>query len=248
MKRLAIFDIDGTLAQTPRVDDACFVRALEEEFGFQGINTDWGAYVHSTDSWIVPAIFREKLGRDPSAEELERMRARFVRNLGEARDRDPGGFAPTPGARDLLARLGSGQVACWAAAIATGGWRVSATLKLRAAGFDINGLPAAFSDDAVAREDIIRRAIDRATQTAGVERFGGGAVYVGDGVWDVRAAREAGLGFVGVAATDAQAARLRDVGAKWIIQDFADFDATLRLLEQALADSQESRCYSPSGA
>ena len=41
---LVMFDIDGTLTQTYEADEACFVQALREMFGFADIDTDWAGY------------------------------------------------------------------------------------------------------------------------------------------------------------------------------------------------------------
>jgi hypothetical protein len=46
---LVIFDIDGTLTQTMKADEECFVRSLAEVCGFSDIDTDWSRYKHATD-------------------------------------------------------------------------------------------------------------------------------------------------------------------------------------------------------
>lgn len=51
--KLVMFDIDGTLTQTDAVDGACFVKALEEVFGFAGISDDWWIYTASLASPII---------------------------------------------------------------------------------------------------------------------------------------------------------------------------------------------------
>ena len=40
---LVMFDIDGTLTETMKVDEECFVRSFEDVFGFVNIDTDWSA-------------------------------------------------------------------------------------------------------------------------------------------------------------------------------------------------------------
>src|SRR5882724_13716958 len=54
--KLVMFDIDGTLTQTFQADEACFVQALREVFGFTGINTDWACYPHCSYSGILEAL------------------------------------------------------------------------------------------------------------------------------------------------------------------------------------------------
>ncbi len=71
--KLAVFDIDGTLARTRLIDETCYARAFMREFGFDGIEGSTAAYQHSTDSGIAIEIFHARLGRDPEADELARV-------------------------------------------------------------------------------------------------------------------------------------------------------------------------------
>ncbi|MBA2564193.1 MAG: HAD family hydrolase [Gemmatimonadetes bacterium] len=96
---------------------------------------------------------------------------------------------PTGGAPALLQSLREHPV--WRPAIATGSWPEAAQIKLAAGGLNIDGLPAAYADDAVSREAILAASLQRATEREG-SPFGQ-AVYVGDGVWDARAAQARGL-------------------------------------------------------
>jgi hypothetical protein len=105
-------------------------------------------------------------------------------------------------------------------AFATGGWGASASLKLASAGLVVDDLPWANGDDALDRVDILRTAIARAGQKYGWNAFER-VVYVGDGVWDVRAAKALGIGFLGVAIGD-QAGRLVGEGASCVLPDFSD--------------------------
>ena len=97
---------------------------------------------------------------------------------------------------------------------------------MRSAGLCYDDYPAASSDDAWDRESIIRLSMRRAA-----ERYGrvGSTVYVGDGVWDVRACGSVGIPFIGIA-TDGRAARLSAEGAICVLPDFNDTDLFLRSL------------------
>jgi beta-phosphoglucomutase-like phosphatase (HAD superfamily) len=59
-------------------------------------------------------------------------------------------------------------------------------------------------------------------------------------VWDVRAARALGVGFIGVAQSDAHAARLHAAGARHVVRDYADLDRVLALVEDAEIPGEES--------
>jgi beta-phosphoglucomutase-like phosphatase (HAD superfamily) len=50
--KLLIFDIDGTLTDTKRVDDECFINAFQDEYGVILTNTDWTTFVNVTDTGL----------------------------------------------------------------------------------------------------------------------------------------------------------------------------------------------------
>lgn len=217
--RLVIFDIDGTLTQTMNADVECFVQSLADVYGFTDVETDWSRYKYATDAGVFQEIYETRAGRLPSPIETSRFRQHFVSLLEQASSEFP--FAPVKGASLLLSRLtGSAE---YGVALATGGWRDSARLKMAAAGLCYDDYPAASSDDALDRESIIGLSMRRAA-----ERYGAFSetVYVGDGVWDARACRSLGIPFIGVA-TDGRAAHLAAEGAVCVFSDFSDPDLFL---------------------
>ena len=225
--KLAIFDIDGTLTNTNSVDEECFVRALGEAHSISGIGTDWGQYPHTTDSGITDHIFQEKFGRPPEDAELAKFKGCFVSALSEQYQLNASAFAEIPGASVALNRLR--RESDWAVAIATGCWRESAFLKLRIARIDINGLPAAYAEDGLSREEILQAAVARSLYHYRLSSFGK-IVSVGDGVWDVRTAGRLKFSFLGVG-SGKSAARLSTAGARHVMEDFLDYGKLLRLLQ-----------------
>lgn len=223
---LAIFDIDGTLTESNEIDDACFVQAFQDNFGIQGIGTNWLDYRYQTDSGLALEICRAHLNRDPCEVEIRQLRTRFVELLSAAVNSGQI-IREVHGATGVLNWL-RGQIR-WKAAIATGGWCEPARFKLATAGLPVGGLPWANSGDAVDRLDIIRIAIDRAKESYGRAAFER-IVYVGDAVWDVRAAKALGIDFLGLA-TGERAALLVDEGASWVISDFSDLMRVSECLE-----------------
>src|SRR5947208_3890000 len=75
---LVMFDIDGTLTETVKVDEECFVRSFKDVFGFIDVDTDWSHYPHTTDSGIFHDIFTSRIGRSPTAQEVSRFRQHFI--------------------------------------------------------------------------------------------------------------------------------------------------------------------------
>ena len=220
--RLVIFDIDGTLTQTMKADEECFVRSLAEVCGFHNVDTDWSRYKHATDSGVFREIHEARSGRPPSPNEISRFCQHFVELLAQVSSDAP--FAAVEGASLVLSRLADS--AEHRVALATGAWRDSARLKMASAGLCYDDYPAASSDDAFDRESIIRLSMQRAT-----ERYGkcGSTVYVGDDVWDARACRNVGVSFIGVA-TDGRASRLSEEGAVCVLPDLSDTDLFLSSL------------------
>ena len=227
--KLAIFDIDGTLSNTNSVDNECFVKALAEAHAITEIDTDWAAYPHTTDSGITLHIFQEKFGRNPEEAELGKFKCCFVKMLSEQYQFDSSSFAESVGASIALNRLR--RESDWAVAIATGCWRESALLKLRAAKIDIDGIPAAYAEDGLSREDILQEAVSQSLEQYRLSSFGK-IVSIGDGLWDVRTARRLNFAFLGVGC-GASAALLHQAGAKHVIEDFADYGQLVRFLNEA---------------
>lgn len=216
---LLIFDIDGTLTETTTVDEECFVQAFVDVCGFNDVDTDWSNYKHATDAGIFQEIFEARMGRCPLSAEVSLFRRHFVDLLARESRETP--FGTIAGAPQLLSRLAASRN--YRIALATGAWRDSARLKMASAGLCFDDFPAASSDDAIDRESIIRLAIQRAN-----ERFSStdSAVYVGDGLWDVRASRNLGIPFIGIARGD-RAAGLRAAGAVCVMPDFTNPDLFL---------------------
>jgi phosphoglycolate phosphatase-like HAD superfamily hydrolase len=212
--QLVLFDIDGTLTQSNQLDSWAFLATLEDLFGFTGISTDWLAYSHVTDACIFREICEQQWGRSPTAAELATVQQRLLERLA-AGDR----VEPVVGAAEILAGLMASPN--HAVAYAGGAWTASALFKLRAAGLPIESIPFAFSDQAESRVGIMAVALARAEQYYG-HKFSS-LVYVGDGVWDIRSARQLSYGFIGLATGEAAAA-LRAEGATWIFPDYRDIE------------------------
>ena len=226
---LAIFDIDGTLTETDEVDEICFVQALADTHGITGISTTWAAYPHTTDSGITRQIFQENFDRVPTNVELKDFQSRFVNLLEEYCQKDAASFDEISGASSTLRRLN--EEPDWKVAIASGSWRVSGALKLKHARIDLDHFPSSFADDGLSREEILNSAVQKAQlryEQANFDRI----VSVGDGLWDVRTARNLGFPFVGIGREE-RSKRLFRAGATHVLRDLADYNEVIRCLVEA---------------
>jgi len=214
---LVMFDIDGTLTRTDSIDEVCYVAAVAEVLSIPDMDTDWTHYPHVTDSGILRHVVQSSLGRDVVPEEMDRVCQCFRQHLEDAFRRQPDSCLAVEGGPEMLRQL-AGQDGV-AVALATGGWESTARLKLEWAGYDIADIPLASSSDADTREEIMRIAELRAREKHGVPGFDT-ITYVGDGVWDARAAANLGWRFLGVG-TGEQAARLEREGAIAVIDHYS---------------------------
>ena len=226
---IVIFDVDGTLSRTSEVDDDCWLAAARSVLGVESMSTDWSDYSHSTDEAIATDLIRDRPGLSGGDDLVRRVRDDFANRISTELERNPELFRPVPGADRIFELLAA---AGWVPAIATGGWRRTAEMKLGAAGVPFRDVPAAHADDAHPREEIVRIAATRAlaSPTSTFDR----AVYVGDGVWDVRAAARLGIGFIGIGVSEA-ADRIEAAGAEVVFPDYLSGDAFLEAIEERAA-------------
>jgi len=225
--KLAIFDIDGTLTDTSKVDADCFVQAFRDTLDVDILNGNWEAYTNYTDSGLAHDIIHRAFGRPPEPSELSNVIDTFMVLLRKAYLSEPDLFREIPGAANILDTLRN--LPDWRVAIATGCWEASARMKLECAKIDADGVPLAHSDHLMEREKIVLTVLQQAKKQYRAERFEK-IVYVGDGIWDVKTTRKLGFHFVGIGTGEA-AAKLRAAGARTVLPDYGDAQAFLRALE-----------------
>ena len=213
---VVIFDIDGTLTRTNGVDEECYAQAVHDVLGVSGISTDWGSYRYSSDNGILHEIIETHCARAPTGRDFRAVRSRFIELVNVRSRSDREGWEAVAGAREILREL---PLMGWTIAVATGGWGPSALRKLECANIFISSIAFACADHAFARLDIIRWALRGAV--GGTKSSTIPVVYVGDGVWDLHAAREGGYGFVGIGHGE-RASRLVDAGSQVVMPDYLD--------------------------
>jgi phosphoglycolate phosphatase-like HAD superfamily hydrolase len=221
---LVVFDIDGTLTDTNLVDGQCYWRAVSEVFGLSQEQPDWSDFRHVTDVGIAAELCLRHFRRPPRRAEIESISRRLTGLLELALGRKDPSELQIPGASEILSVLGKSSD--FAVALATGGFRRSAELKLRRASLPLTWSLAS-SNDASAREQILRIAAKLAAEKDATQfaRF----TYIGDGVWDAKAARELGWRFIGIGSGE-QANRLRQAGVEIVVPDYRRTEAFVRLL------------------
>ncbi len=183
-----IFDIDGTLIESMAVDSDLYFSSITAVLGSVEFRANLNDYDHVTDSGIIAQVMADNaLPQDSNA--TDSIRSRFVAGLTEHIE-TVGPFPEIPGAAQFIDKLrvsGEHDVA-----IATGGWKLSALLKLETSRFDVSEIPIFSCDDSPSRTEIMRSALSRLCSEYE------SVTYFGDAEWDRRACATLGCEFVPV--------------------------------------------------
>lgn len=218
---LIIFDIDGTLTDSVKMDDACFTQALQEVAGLNLADTNWSNFKHVTDIGLTQEAFQRTFQREPGDIEIRTIKEHFYTLIKERRDE----VHEIPGARMVFQKLlHQPNTAC---ALATGGWKETALLKLNHIRLDIGDSILTSANDHFDRKVITQLAITQALNRYGLRQFHS-ITYVGDGLWDFKTSESLGIHFVGI--DFHQNGRLKNAGAPYVIQDLTHLENILDLL------------------
>jgi len=212
--RALIFDLDGTLVDTVYAHVFAWQQALAEA----GMVIE-GWLIHRrigmSGGLFTRAVARE-LGRDLSAEEVHALQRRhgelFVQLLPVRR--------PLPGAVDLLRFLRESRIAF---GIATSGRHPQIDASLAALGLGPETV-------AVARGEVARAKPEPDLFLACQQRLGvevKDCYVVGDAVWDLLAARRAGMLSIGLLSGGYGEAELSQAGAFRVYRDPAELHRSL---------------------
>jgi phosphoglycolate phosphatase-like HAD superfamily hydrolase len=233
MAKLVIFDVDGTLVASVKVDTQCFVQSIEDLFAIKNINTRWHTYKNATDSSIFEEIFEKALSRKPTSSEIRMHVEKFTKLLHVRYQQDKNLFKEIPGAQKVLANLKTHPT--WKIAIATGGWQKSTVLKLTLAGIDFDRFPLVSASDEKTREDIVRKCINNSMKHYAVNHYDK-IVSVGDTTWDIKTAYNLKIGFVGVNKPSV----FKYVGRCLSTKDYTDYNTFMTLLEDSMTPDIKS--------
>ena len=186
---LVMFDVDGTLVDSTRFDEECFLKAAEVLFGIE-ISPDWDSYKYATDIGILTEVIdRYKIPGDKSTL-IQEFRKIFFELISDHINCNPGCIFEIRGAAEFIKELLK-KKEC-RVAIATGGWGEAAKQKLKAAGIDITDCAFASSSDHYSREGIMRVAESMAAKS---DKFVS-KVYFGDAPWDKKACENMSYRFI----------------------------------------------------
>lgn len=226
MRKLVLFDIDGTILLSSGAGRRAIIAALAEDVGS---HESWERI--RFDGKTDPQILLELLeaaghaGR-PEAERLHALGLKYVSLLREELGRPGHRTTLMPGILPLLDRVDLEP--CAVPGLLTGNFAEGAALKLRSGGIDPDRFKVgAYGSDSAHRAELPPIAAQRAAPMFGRVPSGHEVVIVGDTPADVTCGRCIGARAIGVATGSYSTRELGEAGAHAVFNDLSDTDAVL---------------------
>lgn len=225
MRRLILFDIDGTLV-SGRAAKPAFEAAMIETYGTVG-DLAGVSFAGKTDPQIARELLsRVGLDRETIDAGLPELWDRYVAHLEEWLDDLP--MRVLPGVHELLDALAGLQEV--GLGLLTGNIARGAELKLESAGLWERFAIGGFGSDHEERNELPAVALRRARAHWSVQIEAGDAVVVGDTPRDVGCGRAGGTRTLAVATGSYVAAELVEAGADHVLEDLSSTTDVVTLL------------------
>lgn len=224
MKKLILWDIDGTLLYSGGVAGEAMRAAMQRVYGRESTEVRH-SYAGKTDQQIILETFAE-LGHDALIESLGNFTATYVDELTSRRDEFLARCRVLPGVAAALERLAEEQVV---QSVLTGNLQPIARIKL-----DLMGLSrwldlevGAYGSDHARRAMLVPFATGRAEQHYGHVFHGADVVVIGDTPNDIDCGRVAGARTIAVATGPFGVEDLRAHAPDVIFADLSNTDAVI---------------------
>lgn len=227
MKKLILWDIDGTLIRTNRAGIAALVRAFAQVHGRE---PDMASIEVSgrTDRWIIARML-EAHGITPSPENTHTILEGYLQLLhGEIAAR-PGRVLP--GIVELLETLHQRDDVVQA--LLTGNVERGARIKLEHFRVWHYFAFGAFGDDSALRNDLGPHALRRARERHAIDFAPEHTFVIGDTPHDIECGKAIGARTIGVATGTFSLEQLAAHAPTAVFADFADTAAFLRTIDAA---------------
>jgi len=182
MRKLVLFDIDGTLITDSGAARHSYALALRETYGFEGDLTRYD-FSGRTDPQITSMVLHDAGFTDEQiAARAPQLWETYLCEL--AIQATPERVRVLPGIRQLLDHLA--RIGHVTLGLLTGNIERGARLKLSPVGLNDYFPFGAFGSDSAKREELPPIAVDRASKIDGHRFRGREVVIIGDSIYDVR--------------------------------------------------------------
>lgn len=219
MKRLILFDIDGTLLLSGGAGKQAFNEVFWERYqikeAWQDTRPDG-----RTDPSLITELVHRHLGRRPDSWESQEIGEHYIKTLAKTLPQAPR-FRLMPGAKGLLAYLSAKEN--FVLGLATGNFEQTAYLKLEQAGLRHHFVCGGFGSDSQDRVKLTKMAVTRGMQALGRLVEPEEILLVGDSIHDVRAGRLLGLTTLAVCTGSTTREQLATYRPDFILDSLEDF-------------------------
>ncbi len=223
-KTLLVFDIDGTLLKSEHIHTSSYLSTMKA-IGISDVNEEWHTYEHHTDSHILKVNYERLFRKDIDAaviDNFEKLMTQKILDMAEC--------TQITDAQSVIQSIeqSDDHDMCFA----TGSFRQPVITKLILAQLDINNDLLVGANRYYKREEIILQAIAQAKDINQQKEYDL-IISFGDGIWDLQAARNLNIEFVGVGTEHRET--LSNMGAKYHLDDWTNYN--LNIIKQALGQT-----------
>ncbi|MDY8137104.1 HAD family hydrolase [Aquimarina sp. 2201CG5-10] len=212
---LYIFDIDGTLTDSVPMYLMSVTNSLLT-MGITDIDTDYNNYKHHTDSYALRYNYERNFDNNMPSHLLDEFESDLVKQMLKF---DP--VIEIEGAQSLIGFFRENSIPfCFA----TGALPEPAKLKLDQCNIWYDESLLATSKTHESREGFVLDAIEKSKKFYSRDGFEN-IISVGDGIWDLKTAKNLSLDFVGIG--DKNKEKLLDQGAEKCYKNIEEFKRTL---------------------
>jgi phosphoglycolate phosphatase-like HAD superfamily hydrolase len=225
LKKLLLFDIDGTLLRAEGATHKAITRTFHELFAAEKI-MDVRSLIGATDRGIFKDAAHKILGRQLSAAEMKAVEKRYLELLpGELAAAN---FSVKPGVKQLLPLLCAGKDIIMG--LETGNLEKAAYMKLRRGELDDYFKFGGFGSDSESRPELVRKAIARAQKRSAETIMPENTFIIGDAPNDIKAGKE--IGIVTIAVGTGLLPREEVLAAKpdYFLDDLSDIPAFMKII------------------
>ena len=228
IRRLVLFDIDGTILWTDGAGRRAVFQALEEHFGKSGPGEH--RFDGKTDPQIVRELMRHAGVSDQDIDaRLDEVLDRYLALLQDELESVDHAQHVFPGVRELLDALEARDDV--ALGLLTGNIHPGANAKLSAVGIDPDRfIVGAFGSDHHERPELPEIARRRAERALGHPIAGQDLVVIGDTPADMQCGLGIGARAIGVATGRYSVESLKACDPAAVFQDLSDTQAVLRAI------------------
>ena len=229
MRRLILFDIDGTILSAQGAPRRAFTHAMTQVFGTPG-PIDGHRFDGKTDPQIARELMR-LIGMDDRSidAKLPALWELYIASLDRELATPGHETVVYPGVRETLTELERRRHESLLGLL-TGNIRPGAERKLASAGIDADFRVGAFGSDAERRDALPGIAVARASEKSCIHFREKDVVIIGDTPADVTCGASLCVRTIAVATGHYTADELRDAGADHVFADLSDTDAVMHAM------------------